>query len=696
MSRSNTTPDLSIKSSATMYSGGGAAAMPDETGLINTSSSSESFPSMTNSTSFGHSPTASIGSGSSTIVEGKKKHGMFGFKAKDNGRPKSSHGSPLQLSPLPPLTPVKAAQFLGVECGAVRTRSGSLGSRVQDVYEFNGLLVRSIPEDNDLLTRLTNLQESASEKTESIEEDVISKPITPKCLWTAGNRKAQRMLGIAPSHGSSIKHGTEPECHITETPAIHSKKENRVDYSNEPDTHARPPEKSRQRRMRKKAPKSLDRMTPITEISCDELRSSYHDSEHNPELELISEYERDPSYSSALPPRPPTPLPFTANISYELEEGDLSPADVDPGKQAAAGVEEYEKYSYHEVGFDKPKQESPVVIYLRGPLQSFEDRLLDVTEAHLAASRIKQDINDAARIHLDVRSSSLRASHQAMKRKFMAERPNVLAEDSDNDAESESDDGKDLVSIRDSIDLGEDPIVDLAELMTCTHITPSVMKLVDVPPREPKPTTPSKRKPTPKPSRRVKSPLHSTYIFHHDEKASPFKELICNIRKTKKSKNLCNESRILVQNWISTNDHTKQRPLSDRLDMDVLSDQQIPPAPFPKDKNSISTTSPPPPPRKSSKEHYCLRNGHILHPINLQSIPDEAAINALEVRPYLRTHSGRKMHVHVPVFCDRCGEDVLEELWECDIAVCRMVVCKGCAADIEGEWRIRVCGEWEN
>ncbi|EUC47143.1 hypothetical protein COCMIDRAFT_3854 [Bipolaris oryzae ATCC 44560] len=695
MSRSNTTPDLGVMSPASMYSGCVITAVPDKAGLVNISSSSESFPSVTKSTSFGHSPTASTRSGSSTtIVESKKKQGLFGCKAKDNDRPKSSHRSPLQLSPLPPLTPVKAAQFLGVEGGAVRTRSGSLGSRAQ-YDEFDGLL------------------DSASEKTDSTEEDVVSGPTKPKCLWAAGNRKAQRMLGIAPSREYSIKHGAEPERGATETPAIHSKKGNRVDYNSEPDVHSRALAKPRKRRTRKKAPKSLDRMTPITEMSCDELRSSYHDSEHNPELELISEYERDPSYSGGLPPQPPTPLPFTANTSYELEEGDVSPVDVGSRKHAGAGAKEYAKHSDREVGFSKSKQESPAVVHLRGPLQSFEDRLLDVTEANLAIQRMRNDTNDAARFHLEAKGCCLSASHKAMKKEFVALRPDALVEESDNDVESESDDSKKLVSIRGSIDLEEEPIVDLAELMPCTHITASARKLVDVPPKKPKPTTPSKCEVIPNLLSGVKSPLKSTYIFQHDEKASPFKELICNpyptrsyppakpprqIRKTKKSNNLCNESRILVENWISTNDPIKQRPLSDRLDIDVLSDQQIPPAPFPKDNNnSISTTtSTPPPPRISSKQHLCLRNGHILHPINLRSIPDEAAINVLDVRPYIRTHSGRKIHIHILVFCDRCGEDVREELWECKLKVCRLVVCKGCAEDLEAEWKKRVIGEWEN
>ena len=151
------------------------------------------------------------------------------------------------------------------------------------------------------------------------------------------------------------------------------------------------------------------------------------------------------------------------------------------------------------------------------------------------------------------------------------------------------------------------------------------------------------------------------------------------------------ESQILVKDWISTYDHAKQRPLSERVDIDVLADQQIPPAPFPKGDHH----TPPPPPRTSSKEHYCLKNGHIFHPIDLKAVPDEVAINSLEVRPYLHTRAGRKQHVHVPVFCDKCSGDVKEELWQCDIAICHMVVCKKCAVDMEHEWQERVAEAWK-
>jgi hypothetical protein len=162
------------------------------------------------------------------------------------------------------------------------------------------------------------------------------------------------------------------------------------------------------------------------------------------------------------------------------------------------------------------------------------------------------------------------------------------------------------------------------------------------------------------------------------------------LNKDKKPKIPRDDTRLLVQNWMSNYNHAKQRPISERIDLDVLADQQIPPAPFPKEDHSTL----PHPPRSSSKEHYCLKNGHIFHPINLKTVPDEVAINSLEVRPYLHTAVGHKQHVSIPVLCDRCDEDVEGELWECDIAVCRMGVCKQCAVDMEHEWHERVADAW--
>lgn len=145
MPRPNTAPAL-IPESVSLQDGLGARTTDrttDQTELSIAPSSSEPFPSMISSMP-NRSPAPSIGSTPSVAWEGKKKHGMFGLKTKDIGRPKSSHGSPHQLSPLPPLTPVKAAQVLGVDSSASRPRSSSLGSRVQNSDKCDGLLVGPI------------------------------------------------------------------------------------------------------------------------------------------------------------------------------------------------------------------------------------------------------------------------------------------------------------------------------------------------------------------------------------------------------------------------------------------------------------------------------------------------------------------------------------------------------------------------
>lgn len=162
------------------------------------------------------------------------------------------------------------------------------------------------------------------------------------------------------------------------------------------------------------------------------------------------------------------------------------------------------------------------------------------------------------------------------------------------------------------------------------------------------------------------------------------------------------ESRILVQNWISTYNSTDQRPVSTRVDPDVFTDQKTPPAPFPKSDKAMRTTpmtakkqpdmfKPP----SSLQKHQCINNGHIFHPINLRTVPDETVVNSLEVRPYLQTYTGIQQHVKIPVLCESCEKDCDENVWECEIAVCRMAVCRDCAVDMEKEWRERAVNGWK-
>ena len=64
----------------------------------------------------------------------------------------------------------------------------------------------------------------------------------------------------------------------------------------------------------------------------------------------------------------------------------------------------------------------------------------------------------------------------------------------------------------------------------------------------------------------------------------------------------CEESRILVRNWVSNYNSTEQQPVLTRVDPDVLADQETPPAPFPKSDEAMRT-----PPITASKQTDALR-----------------------------------------------------------------------------------------
>jgi hypothetical protein len=431
-----------------------------------------------------------------------------------------------------------------------------------------------------------------------------------------------------------------------------------------------------------------------------------------------------------------------------LEDEDLSSTDGAIAEEDEP-QEDFKAHPGKEVDLNKVKWQQPAVVHLRGPLQTVEDRLLDAAEQELAASKAFLNKNDAARLIMDTEVAAMKASHEKMKKDFEAAKHGVRSEEPGccqgccHEADDDEDDD-DLVSKSSSIDLEEEPTVHVAKVMTFTRITPGMVKLVDIPPRRKKlevPAVPATSAPTvpamPAPvspavfaskikvlAGEVKPPFKPTYTFEHDESISPFNERSKNMEvrkyplsvagqvnsvqatvmselsltykgynratKDKKAKLPRDESQLLVQDWMQSYDYNKQRPVSERIDADVLADQQIPPAPFPKEDHVI----PPPPPRSSSRQHYCLNNGHIFHPIDLKTVPDEVSINSLKVRPYLHTPVGHKQHVRVPVFCDRCGEDVKEELWECEVPVCHMVVCRQCAEDMEQEWQARAIDTW--
>ncbi|KAF2729037.1 hypothetical protein EJ04DRAFT_82592 [Polyplosphaeria fusca] len=99
-------------------------------------------------------------------------------------------------------------------------------------------------------------------------------------------------------------------------------------------------------------------------------------------------------------------------------------------------------------------------------------------------------------------------------------------------------------------------------------------------------------------------------------------------------------------------------------------------------------------PAPEGPKHHCVRGGHIFQPIKIGLAPDNIAINNLAVRPYLHTQNGTKQHVHIPIKCDNCNRDVDEELWECEIPVCRLSVCYRCAIQMQQNSEVRALGSW--
>ncbi|KAL6706603.1 hypothetical protein ACN47E_005359 [Coniothyrium glycines] len=636
-----------------------------------------------------HSPAASISGDTAEPAKGKKKHGLFNLKLKDSNRPSSSH-SPAVTSPIPISTPQKAARFLGLESDAA-----SVGSPRRGHAQHDG--------NHDDVFQVENTKEPRS-----AEEDADLDPPKGKKFWETSNLKARRVLEFLPSRKPGIKHASDyqdaapkPRLYYPEddgTKEFYSSGSGNYSLLDIPPSAQRP---AQRRRTRKKGPKSLDRMTPITEASHDELSTAYRNSGHETELAVISEYEQEyifPPRGASLLPRLQTDSLVSSTNNFELNEDDLSPMD-DMAEEEEYGDEQQAESSHlgKQIDLSQVRWSHPAVMSSRGPLQTIENCLLDMTEEDLEKHRAMLDKLDAERFAADARVAAMKVSHEKMKKEFEAFKQRTMHHSAVPDVnppeDSASDDEADLVSLRSSIDLDEEPTVHVAKAVTFTRVVPGMVKLVDIPPRKNKAQVsvplPAAGTFAPSPTlhkQMGKLKLSGERVGNVEPpfRANPQHE--SNSKKNKKAL-LRNESRQFVQNWVTGCDPQLQRPLSERVDADVLADQQIPPAPFPKEDQ------PTPSPRKHSK-HFCLSNGHIFHPVNLKQVPDDVGINSLKVRPYLETHTGTRQHVHVPVLCDRCAEDVKEEIWECEIAVCHMSVCKECAQDMEEEWRKRAAISW--
>ncbi|UPX14509.1 uncharacterized protein EKO05_0004989 [Ascochyta rabiei] len=660
----------------------------------------------------------------STATDGKRKQGLFGTKRpKALDRPNGSPHTPVVTSPLPVTTPSKAAQFFGLESKPNITESPRHGHFQDDANvgdDDDDALVRPMFKKQFSLSLLTESKAGAERQTRFKEDGV--EPDLPNSAKTSRINTNKRLRMLIPNltgpRRAPIQQTTAPTTRFdldkNDADIIYSSDNGLQKSRFRIPAAPRPVPAVTKRRVSKKSPRSFQRMSPITETSFEELRANYRQDRDTTDLGVISEYEYDNTpYSGPVLPQSHSESVLPLYGAFKLDEDDLSPTDEFYDEEAT-DEEDNTVHPGTKVNVKRGHWHWSSTLYKRSPLQSIEDGFLDATEDDMRFEACRKTMLrvEAKKPAMDAEIAVLKREQERMKHKFWNDKSGDCISGRLNSTpdESSDEDVGGLVLIRSSIDLDKEPTVHEAKVMTFTTILPATVKTVDIPPRNKKQVSyvgsstslPENLVLTENEKKCITSPTQNENIlpaspvvthYHHEDPDCT--------SKSKKSKMTRDESRLLVQNWISNYNSTEQRPVSTRVDPDVLADQETPPAPFPKSDEGLPT--PPIKPRSDSltppkqlQKHQCISNGHIFHPIDLKRIPDNAVVNGLEVRPYLQTYTGVKQHVKIPVLCERCSENCDENVWECEIAVCRMAVCQSCAEDMEIEWQERSVRGWKH
>ncbi|KAK1911498.1 hypothetical protein P3342_012799 [Pyrenophora teres f. teres] len=685
------------------------------------------------------SPTLTVASTSTSSKESRKKHGMFsGLLSKGPSRPNSSHESSPKPE-LPPQTPVKAVQFLGEKAGIDGSYDRPVGKTLHRQTS------------SPLLTMFKDIATGQSKHEQGIDPDPQkskgSRGNRNKALRLLDIVSRGSSSKIETEENAAAGHlGKDAKQHFSSEPVVHA-------LSPSSHGNARPAAEAPNRRSRKKVSKPVDRMTPITETSHDGLRDSY-DSGFELDLisEYAKDSPRTSPLDSVLTKTLSSTSAnyelgdddLSSTDGTTKEETEFEDLLMHPGHKVDVDTEECQ--DPHRLHLRGPLQT------IEDRLLDATEAQLKATNAQLNAYKNLLDMNDWQRRITDAAVAKVKAEHEAFKEEFAKTTREWSLEQQEKPDKKGSGDDNDLPSIRSSIDLDEEPTVHIATAMPIMVVKPGMVKLIDIPPRKKKPVVPvdsaapddavvSNAKVAPaavkgpvtskhvqSPSNETKLPLQPVYHFQPEAIVSSFEELECResiampgpplpakgfsrLDREKQPDVIREESQMHLQDWVSAYEPATHRPLPAHVNANELVDQAIPPPPLPKDDGAMSpapppkdhTTSPHParssskyhatsphPVRSSSKEHHCITNGHIFCSTNLKTVPDETYFNSLEVRPYLRTPSGIKQHVHVPVLCERCNEDVRGELWKCSIPTCSMGVCKDCAEDMKREWVERV------
>jgi hypothetical protein len=270
------------------------------------------------------------------------------------------------------------------------------------------------------------------------------------------------------------------------------------------------------------------------------------------------------------------------------------------------------------------------------------------------------------------------------------------------DSETDGDSGTDS-----DIDAYEEPTIHTVQPMTFTRITPGMVKLVDIPPgRAQKQVIDTTKYASGQVEAISSYKLNGMQVPIVREPASGIKHSAYPDKvKPKRTKLPREESHILTKDWIDNTHPTSRRPPS-TVDAGVPADHYLdhPPTPPPKEASpevSPMKILPPYSPyvfatASLQGKHHCVDRGHIFDPIDLTQAPDAVAVNDLQVSPYLQTPIGQRQHVRIPVHCEKCFEDVKEAAWQCEIPVCRLLVCNACAEWFTEEVETRAIRSWSN
>lgn len=223
------------------------------------------------------------------------------------------------------------------------------------------------------------------------------------------------------------------------------------------------------RRRRKRGPKMLDKMSPITEMSHDALHTAYRNSAHNTELDVISEYEAayPPRSASLLPPSQRQAM-LQGHGPYQLAQGDISPSEK--SRQIPYMANDYTVHPGREVDLNSLRWKPCDTSNWRSPLQQIEDRLLDEAEEELIIQEVNIGRRKAAKLDLDEDVEALKVLHESMRHEFATiNQPVRASQRSANFKKTQVHNGGDgLLSI------DEETVVCVAQVKMFTNVTGQV------------------------------------------------------------------------------------------------------------------------------------------------------------------------------------------------------------------------------